>query len=296
MSEENQSKKEGENEKNEETASKKTEGDNKSTASKKKQEQLNHEVLNKGKVTINTSSSKQMYSFSRAERFKYNDRRPIVEFYNLPSYIGKKGTSIGYGCKTDFTKSVRGRNQAIYNVPRDFDLNSSSISPKYTFGASRETCKVPVDHSRNSPNSPSPCSYNPYKPLGYDAQKNSLYSRRYMGNKAAANSPGPGAYSYMNINPNGRYAQAGFNNVSTSRFGNDHSQRSGQKFSSYPGPGSYETKTRIDGKGSVYDSSHISCPGKSMGMKLSLAGSNIVTPGPGSYNFFSDFEGFQKGK
>ena len=117
-----------------------------------------------------------------------------------------------------------------------------------------------------------------------------------MGNKAAANSPGPGSYSYMNINSNGRYAQAGFNNVSTSRFGLDHSKRSGQSFNGYPGPGAYAISTKIDGKGSVFDSSHKSNLGKSMGLKLSMAGSNVITPGPGSYNYFSDFEGFQKGK
>ena len=50
----------------------------------------------------------------------------------------------------------------------------------------------------------------------------------------------------MNINSNGRYAQAGFNNVGTSRFGLDHSHRSGQNINAYPGPGSYELNSYND--------------------------------------------------
>jgi len=54
---------------------------------------------------LNTSRSKNLYSFSKDSRFK----RPIVycdTIYNIPSPMKKKGTAIGYGKKSDFTKDL----------------------------------------------------------------------------------------------------------------------------------------------------------------------------------------------
>lgn len=252
---------------------------------------ITQEILGRYKVNINTSTSKQMYTFPREERFKNPNKQPITEFYNLPSYISKKGTFIGYGNKSDLTKNT-GKCQNIYNVPREFDLSRRGGSPKYTFGQSRDICKVPHDQTKNFP---SPFSYSPYKPFGSESTKMSMYSRRILKDKNLY-TPGPGSYGYMNINPNGRYADSGFSNSPRSCFGLDQSQRSGHKNNGYPGPGQYETKTKIGDNGCVFHSVHVSSPGKTMGIKLALAGSKVITPGPGAYNNFSDFEGFSKNK
>ena len=179
----------------------------------------------------------------------------------------------------------------MYNIPREFDLTKKYGTPKYSFGLGRDLC---ILEKKKDSNGPSPLSYKPYKEFGQESVKMSLYSRRSYEDKNKY-TPGPGAYSYMSLNPNGRYADSNFRNSPKSTFGIDKSQRSGTKFNQYPGPGAYTTKTSIGGNGYVFDSNHPSNPGKSIGLKLSQVGRNIViTPGPGAYNFFSDFEGFSK--
>ena len=72
----------------------------------------------------NSSPTKFMYSFSRAQRFPSIDRRGFSDsFYVFPG-IGKIGrkAGIGYGTKYDFTKS-RVRTE-IVGIKRDFDLES----------------------------------------------------------------------------------------------------------------------------------------------------------------------------
>ena len=49
----------------------------------------------------------------------------------------------------------------------------------------------------------------------------------------------------------------------------------------------------IKGNGIVYNSKHNSNLGKTIGMRFNTT-SKFVTPGPGAYEFFSDFEGFYK--
>ena len=61
---------------------------------------------------------------------------------------------------------------------------------------------------------------------------------------------------------------------------------------SNPGPGSYHEESLIKGNGVVYNSKYSNNLGKSMGKKLATIGEKLVTPGPGAYKFFSDFEGF----
>ena len=52
--------------------------------------------------------------------------------------------------KSSLLRSFDGRSHSIYNVPREFDLVSKNNgTPKYTFGLSRETCKVPKDKTKN---------------------------------------------------------------------------------------------------------------------------------------------------
>ena len=61
-----------------------------------------------------------------------------------------------------------------------------------------------------------------------------------------------------------------------------------------PGPGAYKEESLIKGNGIVYNSKFSNNLGKTMGMRFSKIGEKLITPGPGAYNFFSDFEGFGK--
>ena len=49
----------------------------------------------------------------------------------------------------------------------------------------------------------------------------------------------------------------------------------------------------IKGNGIIYSSRFYTCLGKSIGLKLNDLNESD-TPGPGAYEFFSDFEGFYK--
>lgn len=254
---------------------------------------VNPEVLGKGNVIINTSSSKQMYSFSRADRFGQNKRQLDVCYYNLPSYLDTKhGTSIGYGTKLDLGKKQAGRTDSIYDVPREFDLRRRN-SPQYSFGLGRELCKLPK--ARNEKQYPGPGNYNPTKPFGSDGTKFSIFSRRKLAG-VDNSQPGPGSYGYLQINSNGRYALSGYENTLGAQFSLDQSKRFRYSYDNNPGPGAYQSQALINGKGIVYDSRMRNNLGKSMSSRYKIAGSDSQTPGPGSYDFFSDFEGFNRRK
>ena len=141
----------------------------------------NPEVLTKVNVNINSSSSKQMYTIPKAERFKYS-KVGVDSIYNLPSVMEKRSAGLGYGQKNDFTKGgMRGKTDSIYNIPREFDLNRRyGNSPKYTFGTGRENMIIP---STKIPNYPSPNQYNPYKVFGADSLKYSMRGRYDLRNK-----------------------------------------------------------------------------------------------------------------
>ena len=271
-------------------------GDNKSSNENKKEKAplIPPEVMGKGNVIINTSSSKQMYSFPKAERFGQRKQGYDCFYYNLPSMMSKRGTSIGYGTKVDLGKKQSGRSDQMYNIPREFDLNRSG-SPKYSFGLSRDICYLPGQAKPNKSN-PGPGNYSPNKPFGSDACKFSIFGRRSTDNNKT-NFPGPGSYSYLQINENGRYPVSSFENSPRPGFGS--AQRNfGGAYNKYPGPGSYKSQAFINGNGIVYNSNYRSNLGKSMGAKLNsgFGGSSSRTPGPGSYDFFSDFEGFNRRK
>ena len=59
------------------------------------------------KHPINNSKSKQLYSFPKADRFRYKtENNCSVSFYEIRDGFAtqKKGVSFGYGNKTDFAK------------------------------------------------------------------------------------------------------------------------------------------------------------------------------------------------
>ena len=56
------------------------------------------------KSQLNTSKSKQLYSFPKSRRFKEYTRPLCDSIYNIPDKFSKRKAAFGYGDKTDFTK------------------------------------------------------------------------------------------------------------------------------------------------------------------------------------------------
>ena len=248
----------------------------------------NPEIISKRSVIINTSTSKAMYGFSKADRFHTVSKDNSTFFYNLPSMASNRSTFIGYGQKTNFAPSTIGRSQNIYNIPREFDLKSiNNGSPKYTFGLGREVCRVPK--ARDDKSTPGPSTYNPYKKFGENGLHFSM-SFRYGGVGRNYNNPGPGSYKFQQINKEGKYGSSTLRNSPLSKF--PLAQRFRYSYNLNPGPGAYKDENFIKGNGFVYNSKYTTSLGKTMGKRLDTVGEKFITPGPGAYKFFSDFEGF----
>ena len=64
---------------------------------------------------INQSTSKQMFSFGKAERFpKIRNSGVTDNFYNLPEVRMTRFTTLGKGNKSDFTAGSKGKNPVFY--------------------------------------------------------------------------------------------------------------------------------------------------------------------------------------
>jgi len=87
---------------------------------------------------LNTSKSKQLYSFPKSKRF--NDlKKPICDqIYEIPSSISKRKAAFGYGTKSDFTKGKNtGPAPGHYEIMNQFD-NNLGKRKGWFFGESRE--------------------------------------------------------------------------------------------------------------------------------------------------------------
>ena len=289
------------------------EGENKSVtqSSPKKEESknlsikdsslYNPELLSKRNVIINTSTSKAMYSFSTAKRFKPTLKDDSQFFYNISRDMGKRATSIGYGTKISFSKQNQSPGPGAYkyiklNTKGRYARSDFPNSPQSKFGSAVrfKTEKIISD-------TPGPNSYQLESMIkGNGVVYNSRYSSnlgKSMGLKLgqigqSIVTPGPGSYDYMKINLKGKYPSSLLSNSVISSFGSEQRFRKAQG-NANPAPNAYRLEDMIKGNGIVYNSKHNSNLGKTIGMRFNTS-SNFVTPGPGAYEFFSDFEGFYK--
>ena len=96
----------------------------------------------------------------------------------------------------------------------------------------------------------------------------------------------------MNINQKGKYPSSILSNSILNSFSKDIRFKPVEE-NGNPGPNAYRLESMIKGNGIMYNSRYNSNLGKSMGIKLNDLNKS-TTPGPGAYEFFSDFEGFYK--
>ena len=249
----------------------------------------NEDLLYKAKVIINNSSSKAMYSFPLSKRFTKFERDNSSFFYNIPSTLSKRSASIGYGNKSSILLSRRGKSDNIYNLPMGFNTNDQNGTPKYSFGFGRDICRKPK--CLDSRQTPGPSNYFPYKKFGHNASHYSM-SFRYKYKKDPDNFPGPGTYEFPEFNNRGIYSSSGLRNSQSNKF--SKMKRFDIYDWKYPGPGAYNSENLIKGNGVVYNSKFKSYKGKTFGKKLKWIKDHLVTPGPGAYEYFSEFHGFDR--
>ena len=177
----------------------------------------------------NSSPTKFMYSFPRAERFPPLKRSGKSDkFYTLPSVRMNRTAGFGYGTKYDFTKSTNIRTEFV-NFKRDFDLGNQR-GLKYSFGLGRDAYRKAYcpGYKNDDKNIPGPGKYTVRKELGSDAPKYSMHAicgERGFGGKKS-NTPAPGTYQpVVKINDKGKYPVSNISNIKVSDFGLSHTNR-----------------------------------------------------------------------
>ena len=237
--------------------------------------------------SLNTSSTKQAYSFGKALRFRNNSKIDFTyNFYNLPSLQSKRGTSLGYGKKGEYDKNIGCGSNQLYAAPSYFGPKNHS-SPAFSFGTEKRVKK-------GKEITPGP-KYLSHRPLEKDIPsiifgKEGLNSKRLRKNLSFV---GPGAYFNEKNREISRSVTSNLANSANliigkaKRFRNDFKDIT-------PGPGRYNIPSLINESGIINDSKYISSPARSfIGSKNNrLNKRKDFSPGPGQYNFFSIFEGY----
>ena len=262
----------------------------------------NPELISKRKVIINTSTSKEMYSFPTTKRFTQSVRDDSPFFYNLPSTKSKRGASFGYGSKVVFSDSNQFPGPGTYkiypqiNLKGRYALSELPNTQQSKFGSEARFKNQTIFNDTPAPNA--------YYLESMIKGNGIIHNSRYQSNLGKSMgkrlekigekiiTPGPGSYKYMNINKYGKYPSSDFSNSQQNKFGKEKRFKPVEE-NGNPSPNAYNPEKFIRGNGIIYNSRYSSSLGKTMGLKLKNSNTSI-TPGPGAYEFFSDFEGFYK--
>lgn len=240
--------------------------------------------------TINNSTSKQQYSFSKSERFP--KIKPTTDsLYSLPSTTATRKAGFGYGTRSDFTNSSqrKGMNAGFYKILRDYDDYPSHIRGHYfKFGPGRSEIKINDGSGNNKVPGPGNYGLAPRFKFGNGGPKFQLkgklsydYSiKRHKG------MPGPGVYNpVISINKDGKYAPSNIRNMTVYSFGSPNEQRFKYYDNKVPGP-CYTMPSTL---GRQFNSLYINDRYTKIGERYKYPGNKDNYPGPGSYIPFSEF-------
>lgn len=236
---------------------------------------------------LNHSPTKQMYSFSKAERFpKVGNITSGVGFYNLPDVRSTRYTTLGKGNRSDFTSSS-GKSPVFYNYQGEF-YSKLRRAPRYSFGVGRENFKAFCRGANICDMStPGPAKYKFLKPFGSEAFKYSMRGKYDLSKSTNVSTPGPGAYSDgITINPRGKFACSRYPNIAECSFGVNKRGRFLYDEHKSPGPADYEKKPLF---GAIFDSRFRSNLPKTMTFRTKIIDSREGYPGPGEYVAPSEF-------
>jgi len=261
----------------------------------------NPELISKRKVIINTSTSKEMYSFPTSKRFVDYSMDNSKFFYDIPSSLSKRCTSFGYGNKNVFTEAAENPGPGAYNHIQTNKKGHYAVSGIPDTRQSKFSLAERFKSNSNVEQTPSPSSYHPESMIkGNGIIYNSRYTSKLgksfgkrlekVGEKIIT--PGPGKYNYMKINLEGKYPSSMLSNSIQNKFSREV-RFLNLKDNGNPAPNAYKLESMIKGNGIMYNSRYNSNLGKSMSWRNNEL-SKSDTPGAGAYNFFSDFEGFYK--
>ena len=177
----------------------------------------------------NSSLSKYMYSFGKANRFRTIDRRGKSDnLYILPSTKMTRKAGIGIGRKYDFFKENH-KDTEFISIKRSYDPENYP-GFKYSFGLGRDKFKKQVIPGCKNidMNIPGPAKYDIIKTTGSEMPKYSLrklcgetfWVNRYM------NNPSPAAYDYQPyVNKKGKFINSKVCNIKGAPFSKDHTNR-----------------------------------------------------------------------
>ena len=239
--------------------------------------------------SLNKSPSKASYSFSKARRFHDTKKDIFYVFYNIPDTKSMRSCSMGYGVKSDFTKNNKHSNPHFYSFPSSFDPKCHN-SPQYTFGVGREDTNL---NKKKRNISPGPI-YNLSQSIGADAPSYSLGKkpRKIHTNKSFV-SPGPGAYYNYKNHTIGKYTESKYKNSVNITIGGKAKRFNYKITEPLPGPSDYSLPPLINKSGCIYESKYRSIPARSFIGQRNVKNRVIITPGPGQYDTFSEFEGYE---
>ena len=177
----------------------------------------------------NSSKTKYMYSFGKANRFRSIDKRGKSDnMYNLPSSIMTRKAGIGIGKKYDFYKENH-KDTEFISIKRSYDVGNSP-GYKYSFGLGRSNFKKQVipGYRNIDMNVPGPAKYNVLKTTGGEAPKytfrklcgETFWVNRYM------NNPSPAAYPYSPyVSSSGKFINSKVCNIKGAPFSKDRTNR-----------------------------------------------------------------------
>lgn len=166
------------------------------------------------KSPLNTSPSKQLFSFPKGKRFIIpNSKQNQNVAYNLPTTKSRRSASFGYGKRYNFARNNGSPSPTSYNSNTQFKKNPSAKA--FSFGIAREA------YSK-------------------------VYLKGHKGPEMARDIPGPGSYNNELWNSVGKTGKSYTLRPRTGNVG----IRAGSK--GIPGPGSYEFKNSINPRGSQF--------------------------------------------
>ena len=232
--------------------------------------------------SIDNSTSKQKYSFPKAERFPKISIYGAMSFYNLPSVKNKRSTSFGYGSRYNFVPKDSDTTPSCYNYCYGVQ-SKQPYSPKYSFGLGREKIVRTLDKNIPGPGK----YYSPLQSIGKDSPKYSMKGKSKDSFYPRIDSPGPAAYDpKTKMNSRGVFGIAGFKNVKSYDFSKGVQNRFDYKIEVTPGPSEYKNNKSLIGN--IYNSKFKSTHGIHMGSRHETKDKDNY-PGPGAYERFGDF-------
>ena len=260
-------------------------------------------------TAINNSTSKQLFSFSKSERFPMHKSLNNKVSYETKSEFQREGsmgngrpffhTSTRFSYYASPNKTGKLPSPLHYNLGHTFGEKSFKTNQQYSFGVGRDNMRriFIEDIKKKGDNSlPGPGRYNPDKGFQAYGTNYSMASRLPTEQQCLDKSkklPGPGSYVHSEITGK-NLLQSHIKTESKFSFGkaNDRFNVPTYKIGS-PAPNVYKPMNNLnENYNSTFTKAQQTAFGKD---KSSIINQhfklNVKNPGPGQYAAFSDFSG-----